>query len=225
MRAYELGTVFRNSKEGGKLPDEYQHLSIGVYGEDEDFFSLKGMIEALFDSFGIKGVSYRAKDNSGMFHPGRCAEMFLDKDGNEVYLGIMGEVHPSVLDNFDFDNRPAIAEICFDAMIKVADREVHYEKPPRFPAVTRDIAVIVDRDMEVGALIDAMDSVDSEILEGVELFDIYRGLPIPPDMKSCAFSLTYRSADRTLTDDEVDEVNDRIISMLKEKFGAKLREQ
>lgn len=120
---------------------------------------------------------------------------------------------------------PCVCELDFDLICENADTEVHYQKPPKFPAMQRDIAMIVDDDLEVGSIIEEIESVDSEIIENVKLFDIYRGLPIPQDRKSCAFSITYRADDRTLTDDEVDAVQKKIVAGLEQKFGALLREQ
>ena len=231
MRAYEIGTVFRNNPsddpdENKRLPKEYRHLSIGIYGDGDDFFMLKGMVNALLDRFGIRDVKYIAVSDDPMFHPGRCAKLVIkNREGMDIDLGIMGEIHPDVLERFSMDERPCIGELDFDLVCENADTEVHYQKPPKFPAMQRDIAMIVDDDLEVGAIIDEIESVESDIIESVKLFDIYRGLPIPADKKSCAFSITYRADDRTLTDDEVDALQKKIIANLEQKFGALLREQ
>ena len=220
MRAYEIGTVFRNA-DNERKSEESQHLSVGIYGEGEDFFMMKGMLEALLDRFGIRDVKFKAEREDGMYHPGRCASLWID----DRKLGIMGEIHPDVLERFSFDARPVVAELDFDMICENADTEVHYQKPPKYPSTQRDIAMVVDADLEVGAIIDEIRKNDSAILEDVKLFDIYRGIPIPADKKSCAFSLTYRSDEKTLTDEEVDEVQQKIISDLREKFDAVLREQ
>ena len=220
MRAYEIGTVFRNA-DNERKSEESQHLSVGIYGEGEDFFMMKGMLEALLDRFGIRDVKFKAEREEGMYHPGRCASLWID----DRKLGIMGEIHPDVLERFSFDARPVVAELDFDMICENADTEVHYQKPPKYPSTQRDIAMVVDADLEVGAIIDEIRKNDSAILEDVKLFDIYRGIPIPADKKSCAFSLTYRSDEKTLTDEEVDEVQQKIISDLREKFDAVLREQ
>ncbi len=231
MRAYEIGTVFKNNPsddpdENKRLPEEYKHLSIGIYGDGEDFFMLKGMIDALLDRFGIRDVKYIAEREQQMFHSGRCARIQIaGKDGQYKDLGIMGEIHPDVLERFSFGARACVAELDFDMICSNADTEVHYQKPPKYPSTLRDIAMVVDADLEVGSIIDEIKSNDSGILEDVKLFDIYRGLPIPPDKKSCAFSLTYRSDEKTLTDEEVDEQQKKIIKDLEDMFNAVLREQ
>ena len=225
MRAYEIGTVFRNA-DNERMSEESQHLSIGIYGGDDDFFTMKGMINALLDRFGLRSVKYAAEREDSMFHPGRCATLRITgKDGAEKKLGVMGEIHPDVLERFSFDARPIVAELDFDMICENADTEVHYQKPPKYPSTQRDIAMVVDAELEVGAIIDEIRKNDDSILEDVKLFDIYRGMPIPPDKKSCAFSLTYRSDEKTLTDAEVDEVQQKILADLKEKFSAVLREQ
>ena len=225
MRAYEIGTVFRTA-DNERKSEESQHLSIGIYGGDDDFFTMKGMIDGLLDRFGIRDLKYVAEKEDGMYHPGRCAKIFIKgKDGETKQLGITGEIHPDVLERFSFDARPVVAELDFDMICENADTEVHYQKPPKYPSTQRDIAMVVDADLEVGSIIDEIKSNDSSILEDVKLFDIYRGMPIPPDKKSCAFSLTYRSNEKTLTDEEVDEVQQKIINDIREKFDAVLREQ
>ena len=231
MRAYEIGTVFRNNPsndadENKRLPEENKHLSIGIYGDEDDFFMLKGMVNALLDRFGIRDVKYVAVNDQTMYHPGRCAKLYITgKDGEQKEVGIMGEVHPDVLEKFSMDEKPCIAELDFDLVCENADTEVHYQKPPKYPAIQRDIAMIVDDDLPVGDIIDEIESVQSDIIESVKLFDIYRGLPIPTDRKSCAFSITYRDSEKTLKDEEVDVVQKKIIADLEQKFGALLREQ
>ena len=139
VRAYEIGTVFaKNYADPNGLPDESLDLSIGIYGEGESFFTLKGIIEALFEKLGISGVSYVAESEYGVYHPGRCARiMYKPEEGDDVELGIMGEVHPDVAENFDLDVRAYAAELFFDKLIGYTDREVHYTRPPRFPAFRR----------------------------------------------------------------------------------------
>ena len=176
MRAYEIGTVFRTA-DNERKSEESQHLSIGIYGGDDDFFTMKGMIDGLLDRFGIRDLKYVAEKEDGMYHPGRCAKIFIkSKDGETKQLGITGEIHPDVLERFSFDARPVVAELDFDMICENADTEVHYQKPPKYPSTQRDIAMVVDADLEVGSIIDEIKSNDSSILEDVKLFDIYRGM-------------------------------------------------
>ena len=224
VRAYEIGITFHEGEEGSRLPVEKYDLAIGMYGEKEDFFSLKGVIEELMERLGLGKLRFVAVSDNGTFHPGRCAEVFAGKDG-DVKIGVMGEIHPDVLGNFEIDERAYAAEFDFSRIVEIEDHEIHYEKPPVYPASTRDIAVIVGEELEVGTLEEAIRDLDIGILEDVKLFDIYRGIPVPPGMKSVAFSMTYRSSEKTLTDAETDAAHQTIVEALRNKFGAVLRDQ
>ncbi|MBQ1407708.1 MAG: phenylalanine--tRNA ligase subunit beta [Eubacterium sp.] len=224
VRAYEIGITFHRGEEGSRLPVEKYGLAIGMYGEQEDFFSLKGIVTELMTMLGIGRLKFRAVTGNGTFHPGRCAEVFAGKN-QDIKIGIMGEVHPDVLGNFEIDERAYAAEFDFNKIVEIEDHEIHYEKPPIYPASTRDIAVIVGEGLEVGELEDAIRDLSIDILEDVKLFDIYRGIPVPPGMKSVAFSMTYRRSDRTLTDAETDAAHQQIVEALRNKFGAVLRDQ
>ena len=232
-RAYEIGTVFaKNYIDPKALPDESFDLSIGVYGKDESFFTLKGMIEALLDGMGIKDVEYISESEYGTFHPGRCARIVKMVDGRgengdlvmDVELGIMGEIHPNVQDNYDLGTRCYVAELFFDKLVEYADKEIHYEKPPRYPAMTRDIAMIVDEETTISEIEKIINQVEEKLLKNVVLFDIYRGEQVGEGKKSVAFSLTYRHDEKTLTDVETEEAHAGIVNALKEKLGAVIRD-
>jgi phenylalanyl-tRNA synthetase beta chain len=208
------------------LPDESYNLCIGCYGGDQDFFTLKGMIVALLNKLGITKLTFQAESEYGVYHPGRCARIQAkDQHGDTLELGIMGEVHPDVTENYDLEGRVYLAEMFFDLIVELADQEVIYKPLPKFPATSRDIAMIVEERMPVGQLLSAIRSVESDILEKVELFDVFRGIQIGEGRKSVAISVTYRGEDRTLTDDEVDEVHGEVLKMLRQQFGAVLRER
>ena len=233
VRAYEIGNVFsKNYIDPKGLPDESFDLSIGIYGKNESFFTLKGMIEALFEGMGIDQVEYVSESEYGTYHPGRCARIIKKVDGRgedgsltmEVELGIMGEIHPDVQENYDIDVRCYGAELFFDRLVEYANKEIHYEKPPRFPAMTRDIAMIVDENQEVSHIEKLIREAGTELLKGVELFDVYRGEQVGEGKKSVAFSITYRHDDRTLTDEETEEANSHVIKALREKLGAVIRD-
>ena len=233
VRAYEIGTVFsKNYIDPKGLPDESFDLSIGVYGEGESFYTLKGMIESLLDGMGIEDVEYVAESEYGTYHPGRCARIVKKvggrgEDGSlvmDVELGIMGEIHPDVQENYDIDTRCYGAELFFDKLVEYSNKEIHYEKPPRFPAMVRDIAMIVDEETEVFAIEKVIKEAATELLKDVKLFDVYRGEQVGDNKKSVAFSLTYRHDDRTLTDDETEEANGQVVAALREKLGAVIRD-
>lgn len=233
VRAYEIGTVFsKNYIDPEGLPEESFDLSIGIYGKDESFFTLKGMIEALFENMGIDGIEFISESEYGTYHPGRCARIVKMVDGRgedgsltmDVELGIMGEIHPDVQENYGMDVRCYGAELFFDKMVGYANKEIHYQKPPRFPSMVRDIAMIVDEETPVSSIEKVIKEAGSELLREVKLFDVYRGEQVGEKKKSVAFSLTYRHDDRTLTDDETESANSQIVNALKEKLAAIIRD-
>ena len=233
-RAYEIGIVFNKREESEKLtgihgeenlPKETYNLTVGSYGKGETFFTLKGMLESLFEGMGIEGIEYEAESQVPTYHPGRCGKIYkITPEGEKDYLGIMGEVHPEVQENYDMDVRCYVAELLFDKLTEYADKEIHYTKPPRYPSMTRDIAMIVSEDTTVSEIEKVINGVGVEILRDVVLFDVYRGEQVGEGKKSVAFSLTYRHEDRTLTDEETEEANGRIVASLKEELGAVIRD-
>lgn len=226
VRAFEIGTTFMdNFIDPNALPFEDFSLSIGVYGENENFFTLKGMISALLPKLGIKKFEFVAEKEYGLYHPGRCAKIVTDADnGEQVELGIMGEVHPDVAENYQLDTRVYCAELMLDPIEELSDREIHYHQPPKYPSTSRDIALLVDEAVAAGDLKKAMLGQGHEILRTVKLFDIYRGEQVDTGKKSMAFNLTYRHDDKTLTDSEVEVVHNDILKVLKDKFNATLRD-
>ena len=226
VRAYEIGTVFsKNYIEPDGLPEETLDLSIGLYGNNESFFTLKGIVEALFENMGISNVYYVSESEYGTYHPGRCARIMLRPEkGEDIELGIMGEVHPDVSENFEIDVRAYAAELFFDKLVTFADKEVHYVRPPKYPAMVRDIAMIVDEDETVAKIEEVIKAAGTDLLKAVTLFDVYRGEQVGEGKKSVAFSLTYRHDERTLTDDETEAAHAEVLKALKEKLGAIIRD-
>lgn len=226
VRAYEIGNTFvKNLIQSDELPDEAYNLSIGCYGAGEDFYTLKGMIEALLRKFGITKLYFEAESEYGVYHPGRCARvMSEDSRGDKVELGIMGELHPDVAENFGIDTRAYCAELFAELIFDLSDREVHFEPLPKYPATVRDMALIVDEDLEIGRIERAVRELAPDILENIRLFDVYRGKQLEDGKKSVAFSLRYRDKSKTLTDSRVDEAHGKIVEMLEERFGAVLRD-
>ncbi|WP_368234874.1 phenylalanine--tRNA ligase subunit beta [Anaerotruncus rubiinfantis] len=214
---YEIGNVYL-PKDGQDLPEERPFVTIGMYGEEHDFFSLKGILETMFKALGIKGVEYEACKDHPSYHPGRCAKVTLDG----TLLGMVGEVHPAVCENYQIGTRAYIA--CLDEMLlfgHVAPEE-GYSPLPKFPASTRDLALICDDETPVASLEKAIRSAVGNILEHVGLFDVYRGEQVAKGKKSVAYSLTLRAADRTLTDEEADAAIKRVLKALK-NLGAEIR--
>jgi len=219
FKVFEISKIFMPKELPLKeLPQEIKTIAIGMYGKDVDFYSLKGVIEALFEVMGIKGVEYvRAEDPS--YHPGRSAKILL---GDET-LGIFGEIHPDVLENYDIPVRVYGGEINLDKVIQYANVEKKYMPLPKYPAVERDIAVLVDRDIFVKDVEKVILETGGKLIDKVELFDVYKGPNIPEGKKSVAFSIWYRSYERTLTDEEVNVIHNNIVEALDKKLGAKLR--
>lgn len=226
VRAFEIGKVFsKNYIQPEGLPDESYDLSIGIYGNDESFFTLKGMIECMFDMMGIKDVSYIAEPEYGVYHPGRCARVVKVTDkGEEVELGIMGEIHPDVASNYGIGDKVYCGEFFIDRLIEFSSREIQYAKPPKYPSTSRDIAMVVDESTAVADIEKVIKEAGTEILRGVKLFDIYRGIQVGKGKKSVAYSLTYRHDDRTLTDVETEEAHAKVVEALKNNLGASIRD-
>lgn len=226
VRCFEIGKTFsKNYTDENGLPDEAYNLSVGMYGEGESFFTLKGMLEALFGSLGVTDVSYVPESEYGIFHPGRCARIVKTTDrGEKVELGIMGEIHPDVAENYEIGARAYAAELFVDRLVEFGRKEIHYTKAPKFPSMTRDIAVVVDESTPVQEIEEVIKESGTELLREIELFDIYRGEQVGEGKKSVAFSLTYRHDDKTLTDEETNAAQDAVVSALKEKLGASIRD-
>ncbi|MBQ6495781.1 MAG: phenylalanine--tRNA ligase subunit beta [Firmicutes bacterium] len=233
VEAFEIGNTFmENPINLDKLPDEDYALCIGMYGKDEDFFSLKGVIVELLKVLGIKRTFFVSESEYGVYHPGRCARILVEaspemKAAGEKYeeLGIMGEIHPDVAENYGMDGvRIYCCELMFGAILRKANTEIVYTPLPKFPSTSRDIALLVDEDMEVGRIKKVIEEYGEPILESVELFDVYRGKQVEEGKKSVAFNIVYRDKEKTLTDEEVIEVHGGVLNALKEKLNAVLRE-
>jgi phenylalanyl-tRNA synthetase beta chain len=225
VRAFEIGTVFaKNEFEPGGLPDEADSMCIGMYGEGNDFFMMKGIVCELLSKLGIEDLTFVAEKEHGTYHPGRCARFMTGTAEDPIELGIMGEVHPDVAENYGIGTRAVLCEMFFDKIEDIAKTETRYVPLPKYPAMTRDIAVTVDEDVAVGSMEEAIKASAGELLESVQLFDIYRGEQIDEGKKSVAFSLTYRDKNKTLTDEEVEPAHEKVVLELKGRFDAVLRE-
>lgn len=206
---FELATEYIN-KGLNELPDENKKVVIGMYGNNADFYTLKGIVEQLLDSACIADYDMQADDKQYAYHPERCA--VVTAKGTQI--GVLGELHPTVCENFEIDQRVYAAELDFNAMLCAAKAEKKYKTLPKFPSVTRDLALICDISLAVGEIRKVIKAAAGDILENIELFDIYTGQQIPQGKKSVAYSLTLRSDKATLTDKEVDKVINNIILAL-----------
>lgn len=226
VRAYEIGLTFlKNFIDDKGLPIESHNLCMGVYGEKEDFFTLKGMVVALLDKLGVKDVEFVAEHDYKVYHPGRCARVLAkDFNGEMIELGIMGEVHPDAAENFNIGTRAYCCELFFDLIVELSDREIQYHQPPKYPSTSRDIALVVDEELPVGQIEKVIKKAGTEIFRDVKLFDVYRGQQVAEGKKSVAFSLTYRHDDRTLTDEEVEQAHNVILKALKDELNIVIRD-
>ncbi len=221
VKAFEIGNTFHGlgTIENG-LPIEELSLVLGCYGKEESFFTLKGIISELLVKLGVPQLEYQPSEGSGTYHPGRCASMLI----GDISIGIIGEIHPEVAKNYGIDTKVYIAELHYDQLMKMADIKRVYSPLAKYPAIDRDIALLVKEDTQVGELEKIIKSHGSELLEDVQLFDVYRGNQVEEGKKSCAFTLLYRAKDRTLKDEEVNTIHQEVLNALKEEANAVLRE-
>ena len=214
---FELAREYIPTTED-QLPEEKNKLIAGLYGENLDFFILKGMVETLLDKLSVYDYDIEAVKDAYSYHPGRCARLTID--GKE--LGILGEIHPQVTERYGISCRVYSFTLDADVMFAYAQREKQYKPLPKFPAVTRDLALLCDDSIPVLTLEKAMKKAAGPLLESIKLFDVYKGKQIEAGKKSVAFSLTLRSADSTLTDEQAVATVNKIIKAL-EALGAVLR--
>jgi len=216
-RLYELGKIYLPREDG--LADEPKYLSLGAYGDGVDFFAFKGGIETLLRELRITDVKFEACTDNASYHPGRCANVYA----GEKLLGVFGQIHPLVAANYGVDTEIYTAELSFEAMYEMRGGIPVYQPLPKFPAVTRDIAVVCDEGVTVGALEESIRRGAKGLLKDVSLFDIYRGPGVAIGKKSVAFSLVLRADDRSLTGEEADEDVQSILAALKADHNAVLR--
>lgn len=214
---FEIGTTYI-PVEGQQLPDEKQVVAGGMYG-DCDFFDLKGIVEQLFSGLGISKYEFETCTDNPSFHPGRCASISV-KGKN---IGTIGQIHPDVAKNFKIGAEVYVFLLDFNTLLENYTTDRHYKALPKFPATSRDIAVTLDKGINVGEIVKIIESQRTNILESYNLFDVYEGEQVGEGKKSVAYSLSFRAADRTLTDNEVNEVMDKILADLKSKLNAELR--
>lgn len=200
------------------LAEEREVLAIGMFG-DVDFFDLKGVVENLMEDLNIK--TYRIlSSNHDSLHPGRTAELII----NNKRIGWLGEVHPDVLDNYGVPVRVFMAELNFDEIMNQNNPQIIYRSLPKYPSVSRDIAVVVNEEITAGQIEEIIKNKGGKTVEEVKLFDIYRGSQIESGYKSMAYAITYRSDEKTLTEEEIAKVHNKILNSLANQVGASLRQ-
>lgn len=216
-RLFEIGKVYLK-KDGKELPEEKNVVTIGLYG-NVDYVDLKGIVENILETFAINNGTFERNSEDPSFHPGKTADLLIKKD----YVGIFGEIHPDVSENYGLETRCFVAELDLDVLFKWADLNKKYKPLPKYPAVTRDLAVLVEDSVLCSDILGIINKQGGNLVEKVNLFDVYKGEQIPSGKKSMAFSIIYRVSDRTLTDVEVNKVHDKIVRSLEYGIGAELR--
>ena len=214
---YEIGRVYFKRPDG--TADEPKIVSLGAYGADVDFFTVKGWVETLISDLGAAKPRFVAEKENASYHPGRCAKVYV----GDTCIGVFGQIHPAVAANYGVDAELYCAELSFDALYSVKGATPVYKPLPRFPSVTRDIAVVCDASIPIGDLSDCILASGGQYLKDCTLFDVYTGHHIIEGKKSVAFSLTMRSDDQTLTVEHADETVKAVLKALEEKFGAFIR--
>ena len=220
VRLYEIGNIYiPKALPLTELPDERTQFTLGMYG-DGDFFTMKGVVEEFFEKVGLKNkISYDPDNKKPFLHPGRQADIVYD--GKVV--GYIGEVHPTVSENYGINDRVIYADIDMPYIVELASFTIKYEGIAKFPASTRDISLVVDKSVLVGTMTAAIEKKGGKLLEECRLFDIYEGEQVGEGKKSVAFALTFRAKDRTLADTEINEIMEKILAELT-KLGANLRQ-
>ena len=218
VKLYELGRTYHLGGEDG-LAIEKKYLSLGTYGAKVNFFSVKGLVEAILKDLRADSVRYEACTDNPSYHPGRCAKVYA---GDEC-IGVFGQIHPLVAANYGVDAELYFAELSLEKLMGACGSDPVYKPLPKFPAVTRDIAVVCDKAITVARLIDCIMSAGGQYLKNCELFDIYTGSHIAPGKKSVAFSLTLRADDQTLTDEHAEETMKSVLDALERELGASMR--
>ena len=217
-KLYELAKIYL-PVEGSVLPDEPKILVLGTYGTEETFFTLKGELEAILSGLRMPAARYSAVSDNPTYHPGRCAKVSVAG----VDVGYMGQIHPLVAKNYGIDNEVYCAEINFNTLSTLQLPETTYVPLPKYPTVSRDLAIVCDEVITVAQVEDCIQSAASKLLRSIRLFDIYRGVGIAEGKKSMAFSLELRADDRTLTDADSEQVIAKILNALEKELNATLR--
>ena len=222
VKLFDISRNYRNLNneiEKGEVPLQEDILTIGMYGDNIDFYTLKGLIENVLEKISVNRYDIEKETNNASYHPGRCANL---KVGIDV-IATIGEVHPEVLQNYDIEKRVYLAEVNVTKLVKYSRESKKYVEVPKFPAVERDIAMLVDEKVEVGQIEKIITKKGKKLLESIKLFDIYRDEKLGENKKSVAYSLIFRDKNKTLNDEEINNTMENIITELQKTLGAELR--
>ncbi len=213
-RFFEIGRVF--TPADGRLPNEEDVLGLCAYGEDENFYSVKGVIEEIFEGLSIN-ASFVTQTQNKSYHPGRCADIVC----GDTVIGTIGELHPSVCESYDIPFRVYAAEISMKMLFEYKGAERKYTPLPKYPSITRDLSLVCDESVTSDTIISVI-SKNAEYLESVSVFDMYKGEQVPKGKKSLSYKLVLRSADGSLTDEKADKTVNEVLKAL-EKMDIVLR--
>lgn len=219
---FDISRNYRNiDKEIQKdeIPLEEKILTIGMYGDNVDFYSLKGIVENILEIISINKYEIEKETENQSYHPGRCANIKVGIDT----IAILGEIHPQVLENYNIERRVYLAEINITKIVRYSKSNKKYTEVPKFPAVERDISIIVDEEVQVGEIEKIIIKKAKKILEKINLFDIYRNERIGSNKKSITYSLIFRDKNKTLTDEEINSIMQNIITELEKNLNAEIR--
>ena len=230
LKIFELRKVYFPKPEA-LLPEEVTYLAGLAMGMDRephwafpprvvDFYDVKGCLEALFENLGIRGVQFISTEEVPYLHPGRASIILVGSES----LGVLGEVHPQVLHHYEILGKAYLFEIQFDPLVAYAKEERKFHPLPKYPSVFRDLSIVVEDQLEVERIREAIYSLQEPLIHEVNLFDVYRGTPIPEGKKGLSFRIRYQAPDRTLTDEEVNRSIEKVLSHLREIFKAELRQ-
>ena len=219
---FDISRTYRNVNgqiENGEVPEEDMMITLGMYGDNVDFYVLKGLVEKVLSLSSVLRYDVVSEKCNNSYHPGKTANIKVGKDT----IAILGEIHPRVAENYNVKGRVYVAEIWLDKLVKYGKMNKKYTEVAKYPAVERDIAMVIDEDVEVGNIEKAIQKHGKKILEEIELFDVYRDEKLGENKKSVAYSLKFRSKDRTLTDEEINKAMEEIVKELESSLGAELR--
>lgn len=219
---FDISRVYRNINnqiENGEVPEEDMIITIGMYGDDVDFYILKGLVEKILTVSSVLRYDVVSERCNNSYHPGKTANIKVGKD----IIATLGEIHPEVAENYELKGQVYVAEIWLEKLAKYGKMNKKYTEVAKFPAVERDIAMVVSEETEVGDIERAIQKKGKKILEEIKLFDVYRDEKIGENKKSIAYSLKFRSKDKTLTDEEINSTMDEILKELECNLGAELR--
>ena len=238
LRFFEVGRRYLPAAEATLQPDERRTVGIALSGPAEiswhaelmrpaDFYDLKGVVESLLERLNIRQYRFTPTQHP-TFHPGRCALLELPRvseAGEQTFspVGVLGEVHPLVQQRYDLPARAYLCEIDLELLYAAVPAFITYRQVSRHQALTRDLALVVDQDVPAQDIKDTIVAHGSELLRSAELFDVYTGDPIPAGKKNLTYTLVYQATDRTLKDVEANSLQDNLVRVLYEKFGASLR--